>query len=95
MGLFVSINADMLIIVRLNNWKFNLKYSVHLSKENNIDYVIDTYRHYGSDASALLRGGAQIRHALIGPGVDASHSYERTHVEGLLNTAKLVIEYCK
>ena len=68
---------------------------VNLSKENNIDYVIDTYRHYGSDASALLRGGAQIRHALIGPGVDASHSYERTHVEGLLNTAKLVIEYCK
>ena len=68
---------------------------VNLCCNKEIDYVIDIYKHYGSDASALLRGGAQIKHALIGPGVDASHSYERTHVDGLLNTAKLVIEYCK
>lgn len=68
---------------------------VNLCCDKEIDYVIDIYKHYGSDASALLRGGAQIKHALIGPGVDASHSYERTHVDGLLNTAKLVIEYCK
>ncbi|MCK5780194.1 MAG: M42 family metallopeptidase [Psychrilyobacter sp.] len=68
---------------------------VKLSKENKIDYVIDIYKYYGSDASALMRGGAQIKHALIGPGVDASHSFERTHVDGLVNTANLVIEYCK
>ncbi|WP_028857058.1 M42 family metallopeptidase [Psychrilyobacter atlanticus] len=68
---------------------------VNLCCEEEIDYVIDIYKYYGSDASALLRGGAQIKHALIGPGVDSSHSYERTHVDGLLNTAKLVIEYCK
>ena len=68
---------------------------VNLCECGEIDYVLDIYKHYGSDASALLRGGAQIKHALIGPGVDASHSYERTHVDGLLNTAKLVIEYCK
>ncbi|MGB6127923.1 MAG: M42 family metallopeptidase [Psychrilyobacter sp.] len=68
---------------------------VNLCCDQEIDYVIDIYKYYGSDASALLRGGAQIKHALIGPGVDASHSYERTHVDGLLNTAKLVIEYCK
>lgn len=68
---------------------------VNLCNKEEIDYVIDIYKYYGSDASALLRGGAQIKHALIGPGVDSSHSYERTHVDGLLNTAKLVIEYCK
>lgn len=68
---------------------------INLCCEKKIDYVIDIYKYYGSDASALLRGGAQIKHALIGPGVDASHSYERTHIDGMLNTAKLVIEYCK
>ena len=68
---------------------------VNLCTKKDIEYVIDIYKYYGSDASALLRAGAQIKHALIGPGVDASHSYERTHVDGLLNTAKLVIEYCK
>ncbi|UUV17236.1 M42 family metallopeptidase [Fusobacteria bacterium ZRK30] len=68
---------------------------VNLCRNEEIDYVIDIYKYYGSDASALLRGGAQIKHALVGPGVDSSHSYERTHVDGLLNTAKLVIEYCK
>jgi len=68
---------------------------VKLCQNNNIDYVIDIYKYYGSDASALLRGGAQIKHALIGPGVDASHSYERTHIDGIMNTTKLVIEYCK
>lgn len=68
---------------------------VNLCHEEELDYAIDIYKHYGSDASALLRGGAQIKHALIGPGVDASHSYERTHISGLLNTVKLVIGYCK
>jgi len=68
---------------------------VKLCCDEKIDYVIDIYKYYGSDASALLRGGAQVKHALIGPGVDSSHAYERTHVDGLLNTAKLVIEYCK
>jgi len=68
---------------------------VNLCHKEKIDYVIDIYKYYGSDASALLRGGAQVKHALIGPGIDASHSYERTHIDGLLNTAKLVIEYCK
>ncbi len=68
---------------------------VHLAKENKIDYVIDIYKYYGSDASALMRGGAQIKHGLIGPGVDASHSFERTHIDGIINTTKLVIAYCK
>jgi putative aminopeptidase FrvX len=68
---------------------------ITLANENNLDYVIDIYKYYGSDASALMRGGAQIKHGLIGPGVDASHSYERTHIDGIMNTAKLVVAYCK
>ena len=48
---------------------------------------------YGSDASAALRGGANIRAALIGPGVSSSHGMERTHIDALENTFKLIQGY--
>lgn len=66
---------------------------VKLSKDNNIDYRIDMYPSYGSDASAALRAGYDIKTGLIGTGVFASHAYERTHKDGVLNTAKLLIAY--
>lgn len=66
---------------------------VQLCKSNNIDYKIDIYPNYGSDASAALRAGYDMRAGLIGPGVFASHSYERTHKDGILNTAKLIEVY--
>lgn len=66
---------------------------VKLAKENGLPYVIDIYPFYGSDASAALRAGWAFRHALIGPGVDASHSFERTHVEGLEATIRLGLLY--
>jgi len=65
----------------------------HLAKENDIDYVIDIYPYYGSDASAMLRAGHDIKHGLIGPGVDASHSFERTHKDGLKATTELILAY--
>lgn len=58
-----------------------------------IPYAVDIYPMYGSDASAALRGGNNIRAALIGPGVHASHSMERTHKDAVLNTAKLLAAY--
>ncbi|MDF2673927.1 MAG: aminopeptidase [Clostridiales bacterium] len=66
---------------------------VELCKINNIDYKIDMYPYYGSDASAALRAGYDFKTGLIGTGVFASHSYERTHKDGVLNTAKLVVGY--
>lgn len=56
-------------------------------------YRIDIYPYYGSDASAALRAGGQFKAALVGPGIDASHSYERVHVEALEQTAKLLLAY--
>jgi putative aminopeptidase FrvX len=56
-------------------------------------YRIDTYPHYGSDGSAYLRAGGNVRVGLIGPGVDASHAYERTHRDSLLATAELALRY--
>lgn len=53
------------------------------------------YPYYASDTSAALRGGNDIKGALIGPGVHASHDMERTHYQALENTVKLIISYLK
>ncbi len=66
---------------------------IALAEELKLDYAVDLFPHYGSDASAALRGGANIRAALIGQGVHASHSMERTHEKGLMNTFDLVKAY--
>jgi putative aminopeptidase FrvX len=68
---------------------------VKLAKDNEIKYALDVYPQYGSDVSASLRAGNNIRGALIGPGVHASHGMERTHIEGILNTLKLLAEYIR
>jgi putative aminopeptidase FrvX len=66
---------------------------ISIAKDKNLDYAIDIYPHYGSDVSAALRGGNNIKGALIGPGVHASHSMERTHINGLINSTKLLSYY--
>jgi len=66
---------------------------INLAKDNAIDHAVDIYPHYGSDASAALHAGHNIKCALIGPGVHASHSMERTHIDGLMNTLDLLIKY--
>jgi putative aminopeptidase FrvX len=65
-----------------------------LCKKENIDYKIDIYPFYGSDASAALRAGYDIKTALIGAGIFASHGYERTHMDSILCTLDLIIKYC-
>lgn len=66
---------------------------IALAKEKNIDYAVDVFPHYGSDAGAAIRGGHNIRAALIGQGVHASHGTERTHVKGMEQTLKLIEAY--
>ena len=66
---------------------------INLAKKNNIDYAVDIYPMYGSDVSAALRAGNDIRGALIGPGVHASHGMERTHYTAVENTIKLLLAY--
>ncbi|RME76694.1 MAG: glucanase [Planctomycetota bacterium] len=63
---------------------------VNLAEENQIPYALDVYPYYGSDGSAALRAGHDIRVALIGPGVAASHGAERTHEQGLEATIALI-----
>lgn len=68
---------------------------VAICKENAIPYKVDLYTYYGSDASASLRAGHDLRTGLIGAGVFASHGYERTHIESMEATLDLVLEYAK
>ncbi len=64
-----------------------------LAQESGVDLKTDIYPYYGSDGEALWRAGADVQVALIGPGVDASHSYERTHLDALVDTARLIGYY--
>ena len=66
---------------------------VNLAKKNEIKYEVDIYPMYGSDVGAALSGGNNIRGALIGPGVHASHGMERTHYTALEGTIKLLYAY--
>lgn len=67
---------------------------INLAEKMELNFAVDTYPFYGSDASAALRAGYDYRHALIGTGVAASHGYERIHKQGLENTTALIWGYC-
>ena len=66
---------------------------INLAKDNNLKYTVDIFPYYGSDASAALKAGVDCKAALIGTGVCASHGMERTHIDGILNTMKLLYLY--
>jgi putative aminopeptidase FrvX len=64
-----------------------------LAEEHQIPYKVDIYPYYGSDGEAFWRAGGDVAVALIGPGVDASHNYERTHIEALIATTQWLLAY--
>lgn len=64
-----------------------------LADDNHIAYKVDIYPYYGSDGEAYWRAGGDVAVALIGPGVDASHNYERTHTEALIATTQWILAY--
>lgn len=66
---------------------------IDAAKATNADYAVDVYPYYGSDVEATLRSGVDIRHGLIGAGVYASHGYERSHMDGVYNTLKVIAGY--
>ncbi len=66
-----------------------------LAEANGVDFAIDVYPYYGSDAEAALAAGYNVKHGLIGAGVYASHCYERSHVDGVKNTLDLLELYIK
>ena len=64
-----------------------------LAQTAEIPYKIDIYPFYGSDGEAYWRAGGDVQVALLGPGIDASHNYERTHIDSLQATTQLIVAY--
>lgn len=87
---------DVSICVKDSSGPYDYDLTTQLAnyaKKKDLNYALDIYPMYGSDASAALQGGANIRAALIGPGVSSSHGMERTHIDALENTFKLIQGY--
>jgi putative aminopeptidase FrvX len=66
---------------------------IRLAEKKQLNYAAAIYPFYSSDASAAIFAGADLKHGLIGPGVSASHGYERIHKEGMLATFELLRSY--
>ncbi len=96
-GLDLSCNEEMVSICAKDSsgpYDYNMTTElINLAKANNLKYAVDIYPFYGSDGSAALRGGNDIKCALIGAGIQASHGMERTHLNGIENTYKLILAY--
>lgn len=69
------------------------RHLIELAKKEGIGYKVDLYPYYSSDASAAVSAGYDVRHALFGPGIEASHAYERTHTDSLKQTFALLSAY--
>ena len=64
-----------------------------IAEKNGIPYKTDVYPFYGSDGEAFWRAGGDVAVALIGPSIDASHNYERAHMDGLNATTNWIMAY--
>ena len=66
---------------------------VEYAKKAGCDYAVDIFYRYGTDGSAAMRAGNDLRAAAFGMAVYCSHGMERTHIEGLKNTMNLLLAY--
>ena len=64
-----------------------------IAEAHGIPYKTDVYPFYGSDGEAFWRAGGDVALSLIGPGIDASHNYERAHMDGLNATTNWIMAY--
>lgn len=74
------------------NYEMNTKL-INIAKELKLDYAVDIFPYYSSDVTAALKAGNNIKGALIGSGVAASHGMERSHINGVKNTFELLKGY--
>ena len=75
-------------------------YDFHLSRhllrlagEQGIPVRRDLFRYYHSDAQSAIEAGHDIRTALLAFGCDATHGYERTHIDSLSALSRLLCSY--
>jgi len=66
---------------------------IELAGEAGVPVRRDVFRHYRSDSASAVEAGSDIRAALLCFGVDASHGYERTHIDGLDSVCRVILAY--
>lgn len=66
---------------------------IEQAKKAGLDYAVDIFYRYGTDANAALRAGNDLKAGAFGMAVYCSHGMERTHMDGLLNTTNLILAY--
>lgn len=66
---------------------------IEKAKKINLDYALDVFYRYSTDANAAIRGGNNVYAAAFGMGCMSSHGMERTHICAIEDTAKLTIAY--
>lgn len=78
----------------------SMPYDYHLTnrliasaEHANCNYAVDLFYRYGSDAGQAIKGGNNVHAAAFGMGVYSSHGVERTHIEGIENTTRLMLAY--
>ncbi len=66
---------------------------IGLCEDYGIPYQRDVFKYYRSDSASALESGNDIRTALVCFELDASHGYERTHIDSMIAVAKLITLY--
>lgn len=64
------------------------------AETHQIPFNIDVFNHYSSDASQYIHRGGDVRFACVGPGINGTHHYERTHMKSIDATIQLLYQYC-
>lgn len=64
-----------------------------LAAAHGIEHRRDVFKHYRCDAASAVEAGNDIRTALVGFGLDASHGYERVHLDSIRALAELLALY--
>ena len=66
---------------------------IDLARRFGIEHKRDVFKHYRCDAASAIEAGNDIRTALVAFGLDASHGWERVHIDSLTALARLVAVY--
>ncbi|MCH2340240.1 MULTISPECIES: osmoprotectant NAGGN system M42 family peptidase [Stutzerimonas] len=69
------------------------RHLLKLAEANEVPVRRDLFRYYHSDAQSAIAAGHDIRTALLAFGCDATHGYERTHIDSLAAMSRLISAY--
>ncbi|HET8726169.1 MAG TPA: osmoprotectant NAGGN system M42 family peptidase [Alphaproteobacteria bacterium] len=66
---------------------------IDLCRNHGIPHQRDVFKYYRCDSASAVEAGNDIRTALVCFGIDASHGYERTHMDAITSVSKLLYHY--